>query len=229
MIRGESRLVAGVATAEERDDSRVPAEVEVLRHLRRVGFYGPLPADPLPHAPRAGPEKPAPEEKAAPEDALPEEALPEDALPEDAVSERALRAMARLLRRFHDAMASFPSSYGSPPYGLGGVTPHDVTFTAGLPRGLARPGRVVHASRMSDIAVTLLYWAPVRDPASRPPPQRPLDPGPRLAGFCDAYGLGALPRRAVLPLIRDHLAAGPRITTLAWLDAHWDELDVHLR
>ncbi|MGH8881433.1 MAG: hypothetical protein ACRD0P_29465, partial [Stackebrandtia sp.] len=75
----------------------------------------------------------------------------------------------------------------------------------------------------------LLHWAPVRDPAVRPAVLRSLDPGPRLAGFCDAYGLGAQPRRAVLPVIREHLRVSGDATALAWLDTHWDQLDAHLR
>lgn len=150
-------------------------------------------------------------------------------LPAEAGSERALRAMARLLRRFHDAVASFPSPYSRLPYGLGGVTPCDVVFVGGLPRRFARLPGLVPAPRVADVALTLVHWAPVREPVARPAVQRPLAAGPRLAGFCDAYGLGAQPRRAVLPVIREHLRESADASALAWLETHWDELDAYLR
>ncbi|MBX6386352.1 MAG: aminoglycoside phosphotransferase family protein [Microbispora sp.] len=144
---------------------------------------------------------------------------PTHPLPAYAVSDEALIALARLLRRFHDAAASFtppPGAVwedGSAPEGpaeLVGhcdVTPANVVFRAQPGTGLlpyalidfdlARP-----TTRLFDVVTTLRHWAPLADPLDRDPLQRPLDAAARVRLFCDAYGLPARDRLRLVETAR---------------------------
>lgn len=141
--------------------------------------------------------------------------VPTHPLPAYAVSDEALTAVARLLRRFHDAAASFtppPGAIwedGSAPEGpaeLVGhcdVTPANVVFrarpgTQPLPYALIDFDLARPTTRLFDVVTTLRHWAPLADPVDRDPLQRPLDAVARVRLFCDAYGL---PTRERLMLV----------------------------
>nr|WP_203978926.1 phosphotransferase [Planotetraspora silvatica] len=149
--------------------------------------------------------------------------VPARPLPGYAVSDATLVALAGLLRRFHDAAASFEPASGAvwedgsalddDPELVGhcDVTPANVVFReepspAGQARlvpyalidfDLARP-----TTRLFDVVTTLRHWAPIADPLDRDPLQRGLDVGARLRLFCDAYGLAPRDRLRLVETAR---------------------------
>jgi len=121
-----------------------------------------------------------------------------------------LRSVARLLRRYHDAMAGFvPPSGLVPDWGIPDlpdlpaldppepeelighqdVTPENVVFRRGEAVGLIDFDLVKPASRLLDVLNALVYWAPLADPDDRYPEMRDLDAAHRCRVFADAYGL----------------------------------------
>lgn len=146
--------------------------------------------------------------------------VPTRPLPHHAVSDESLVELARLLRRFHDAAASFTPppgaiwEVGSSPddepelIGHCDITPENVVFRedprasrlvpyALIDFDMARP-----TTRLFDVVTTLRHWAPIADPIDRDPLQRHLDVGARLRLFADAYGLGRRDRLRLLETAR---------------------------
>lgn len=175
----------------------------LLGHLQRVGFDG---------APRAlGIDDRGREILSW----LPGEA-PGRPLPAYAVTDQALVGVARLLRDYHDAAASFEpppgaawdtqaaSSLDGPPELIGhcDVTPENVVFRDGTPCALLDFDLARPVTRLFDVVTALWHWAPLNDPADRDPHQMRLAVGPRLRLFCQAYGLDEAHRRALLPAAR---------------------------
>lgn len=188
-----------------------PSVHALLRHLEAVGFDG---------APRV-----------LGVDDLGREILtfvegevPMRPLPGYAATDETLVELARLLRRFHDAAASFTPppgavwEIGSAPddapelIGHCDVTPDNVVFRepwaapgtsvrpvpyALIDFDLARP-----TTRLFDVLTTLRHWAPIDDPIDRDPLLREADVGARLRLFCDAYGLARRDRMRLLGLAR---------------------------
>ncbi|TLP56234.1 phosphotransferase [Microbispora triticiradicis] len=145
--------------------------------------------------------------------------VPARPLPAYAVSEAALTALALLLRRLHDAAASFGAppgatwEDGSEPEGspeLVGhcdVTPANVVFRdrpgAGpVPYALIDFDMARPTTRLFDVVTTLRHWAPLADPVDRDPAQRSLDAAARVRLFCDAYGLPAHDRLRLVETAR---------------------------
>jgi Ser/Thr protein kinase RdoA (MazF antagonist) len=122
-----------------------------------------------------------------------------------ALTDEALISVARLLRAFHDAVASFdPAPYvwpqAVPARFRDGMISHNdpnldnVVFESGtavalIDFDLASPGSAVW-----DVACAARLWAPLRDPADVPH-ARSLE---RLRLFCDAYELAARERGRVI-------------------------------
>ncbi|WP_131737654.1 phosphotransferase [Actinomadura roseirufa] len=133
-------------------------------------------------------------------------------LPGYAVTEEALAGVARLLRRYHEAVESFgvpadepwdreASNLDGAPEIIGhcDVTPENVVFRDGvvvalIDFDLARP-----TTRLYDVVTALRHWGPIADPADRDALLYRADVGRRLRVFCDAYGLDRDMRREVLP------------------------------
>ncbi|SEG56162.1 Phosphotransferase enzyme family protein [Thermomonospora echinospora] len=183
-----------------------PAVHGLLGHLERVGFEG---------APRF-----------LGIDELGREVLtwmpgetPGRPMREYAATEEALRGVARLLRRFHDAVSmyeappdapwdvAFTTNVDDPPELIGhcDVTPDNVVFRDGVPYGLIDFDLARPTTRLFDVVNTLRTWAPLADPADRDEVFARLDAdavGRRIRRFCDAYGLGREERRRVLPVAR---------------------------
>jgi hypothetical protein len=140
-----------------------------------------------------------------------------------ALTDEALVGVAQLLRRFHDAVASFDASrheweHRVPGRFCDGTISHNdpnldnVVFRDGravalIDFDLASPG-----SAAWDVACAARLWAPLRDPVDLPPalrdgtvaasPRRSLE---RLRLFVDAYGLPAGQRaRVVDALVAAH-------------------------
>ena len=175
----------------------------LLRHLERVGFDG---------APRAlGIDDQGREILSW----LPGEAALRP-LPRYAVTEEALAALGTLLRRFHDAAASYvpppdavwdtlvASNLDAAPELVGhcDVTTENVIFRGEVPYALIDFDLARPTTRLFDVVTTLRHWAPITDPADRDPLLRDADVGRRLAVFCAAYGLDRERRREVLPAAR---------------------------
>jgi hypothetical protein len=130
-----------------------------------------------------------------------------------ALTDAALVDVAELLRRFHDAVASFdPATYDWPtlvpaPYRTGIVSHNDpnldnVVFRSGhaaalIDFDLASPG-----SRLWDVALAARLWVPLRDPVDVPD-ERAGRAAERLRLFADAYGLSAWERRSLAPAARE--------------------------
>jgi len=163
-----------------------PAARAVLDHLERVGFDG---------APRfLGVDDRGREMLSF----VPGEAVVEP-YPAWALTDEALVSVADLLRRYHDAVASFDATGHSWPQPIpvafrGGLVSHNdpnldnVIFDAGravalIDFDLASPGSAVW-----DVACAARLWAPLRD-ESDVPEQLHGRPLARLRTFVDAYGL----------------------------------------
>ncbi|MFJ2033488.1 phosphotransferase [Streptosporangium sp. NPDC087985] len=131
-----------------------------------------------------------------------------------AVTDESLAALAALLRRFHDASASFVPPPGAvweagsnddaDPEVIGhcDITLDNVIFRDGLPAALIDFDMARPTTRLFDVVTTLRHWAPIADPLDLEPLRRDLAVGPRLRLFCDAYGLASRERRGLLDLAR---------------------------
>ncbi len=125
-----------------------------------------------------------------------------------ALTDEALVGVAELLRRFHDAVATFDASehrWASPvpPAFRGGIVSHNdpnldnVIFAGGqavalIDFDLAGPGSAVW-----DVACAARLWAPLRDERDAPPSLNGRELH-RLRLFLDAYGLPARDRPVVI-------------------------------
>lgn len=161
----------------------------LLRHLEKVGFEG---------APRyLGSDEQGREVLSYMDGQVP---LPP--YPAWAMTDGALSDLGRLLRRFHEATASFDltgisgwSGKWSDP--LGGTVvchndlfPENVVFRDGRPIALidfdmAAPGRALW-----DVAIAAQEWAPLNAPETRLNHPRHLDGVARLGLFARSYGVG---------------------------------------
>lgn len=128
--------------------------------------------------------------------------VPIPPFPSWAVTDEALRSIARLLRRYHEAASSFESGgeewaddLADPARGdflcHNDVCLENIVFRDGEAVGLldfdfAAPGR-----RLFDVAMTVRMCGPVRDPDNVGVPIGDHDPIHRLKVFCDAYVLGS--------------------------------------
>jgi Ser/Thr protein kinase RdoA (MazF antagonist) len=139
-------------------------------------------------------------------------------------SDAALVAVARLVRRYHDAVASFRPppgavwrfTVGAPRDGElichNDLGPWNVIFDGTRPVGLIDWDFAAPAPRIWDVAYALWRWAPLyNDPAFDAPAIR----GRRMRGFCDAYGMAE--RHELLAVVErrqrvrdDTLVAGGR-------------------
>ncbi|SDK33248.1 phosphotransferase [Nonomuraea jiangxiensis] len=123
--------------------------------------------------------------------------------------EERLASVGRLVRDYHDAVAGFvmpdgirpdqgvsrpPDLPPAPPYpaevmGHADYTPDNIVFRDGraaalIDFDLARP-----ASKVDEMYNTMLYWAPLGDPADADPLLREVDVPRRCRILADAYGM----------------------------------------
>jgi Phosphotransferase enzyme family len=133
--------------------------------------------------------------------------------PDWALTDEALVSVAALLRRYHDAVASFDGRGVEWPAPVpeafrGGLVSHNdpnldnVIFAGGravalIDFDLAGPG-----SRIWDVACAARLWAPLRDEADTPQELRGRTLA-RLRTFADAYGLPAQDRPRVVEAMVD--------------------------
>lgn len=129
--------------------------------------------------------------------------------------ESRLLSVARLLRRYDDAAATFgvpddpvlaiPSLPGLPDLPERGpailahmdITPENVVFVDGEARALIDFDLLQAAPRVDDVVNALLWWADFNDPVDRDPRMRDVDTPHRCGLFVHEYGLSRQ-ERAVL-------------------------------
>lgn len=130
----------------------------------------------------------------------------------------------RLLRRLHDASASFVPPHDAhwfadgvqvgfpadvpaePPADLVShfdVTPQNVVFRDGEPVALIDFDLAGPGSRLRDVVDTAMWWVPLFERNARNPAFQAVDAPSRLASFVEAYGLEAVSRKAFCELAID--------------------------
>ncbi|EMY32718.1 aminoglycoside phosphotransferase [Arthrobacter crystallopoietes BAB-32] len=144
--------------------------------------------------------------------------VPVEPLPEAATGVDVLRALARLIRRLHDAAqdwtppenAVFGSLPGPRPLGLEPLfarpelvshqdyCPGNVVFRSGLPAALIDFDLARPTTRVADVANALHWWAPLVHPVDRAPSLAGADIPARVRAFADAYGLDRQQRQALV-------------------------------
>jgi hypothetical protein len=176
-----------------------PATAALLEHLERAGFDG---------APRFLGRDEAGREMLS---YIPGRAAIEPVEPW-ALGDEALVSVARLLRRFHDAVAGFDPAGLTWPEAVparwrGGLVTHNdpnldnVVFADGAAAALIDFDLAGPGSAVWDVACAARLWAPLRDPVDAPH-ARSLE---RLRLFLDAYGLPARDRGSVIDaLVQAH-------------------------
>jgi phosphotransferase family enzyme len=164
--------------------------------------------------------------------------VPVPPYPAWALRDETLASVARLLRRYHEAVAGFDPAgrlwsteladpEGGPIAAHHDVCPENVVFRDGeavalLDFDFAGPG---HA--LGDVASTISMWAPLRDPRTVSADRASLDPFTRDRVFCDAYGVSAGEREGLLELwprmrrrgvafVRRHVEAGEPAIVEMW-------------
>lgn len=147
--------------------------------------------------------------------------VPREPLPAETAGEDVLAALARLIRRLHDAAQGWApppdAVWGVPRSGPGLPPPADgpaelvshrdycpgnVVFRDGLPAALIDFDLARPTTRLYDTANALYWWAPLYDPEDRAPAFATADIPRRAAVFADAYGMPAEQRRDLVPLAR---------------------------
>ncbi|MEO3813026.1 aminoglycoside phosphotransferase family protein [Sphaerisporangium sp. B11E5] len=151
--------------------------------------------------------------------------VPREPLPAGTAGDEVLVALARLVRRLHDAAEGWEpppdAVWGGIPPAPGGVPaadgkalivghrdycPGNVVFRDGLPAALIDFDLAKPTTRVTDIANALYYWAPLTDPADRPPAFAGLDVPRRVALFADGYGMSTRQRQALMPAAKAMVA-----------------------
>jgi hypothetical protein len=224
----ETRAVVRVGDSVRRPVTKSSDAVRaLLLHLEQVGFEG---------APRyLGSDREGREVLSYIDGEVP---LPP--YPARSMTDGALVDLGRLLRRFHDATASFDvtGSRAGPVTGpirsldlssANDLFPENVVFRDGrvivlIDFDMAAPGRPLW-----DVAIAAQEWAPLNAPEARRDHPRDLDGVARLRRFARAYGVESdratqlvdlifAERQHALAHIRSEIAAGNH----GWVD-HWRE------
>lgn len=146
--------------------------------------------------------------------------VPREPLPAETAGDDVLVALARLVRRLHEAAqgwvppadavwggipgsdtVSVPPVDGEPELvGHRDYFPGNVVFRDGLPAALIDFDLARPTTRLYDIANALYWWVPLADPRDRSPAFAGLDAARRTAVFADAYGMTARQREDLVPL-----------------------------
>jgi Ser/Thr protein kinase RdoA (MazF antagonist) len=164
--------------------------------------------------------------------------VPLPPFPAWSMTDEALASVARLLHRYHDAVAGFDGSRlawseemcdprGGPIVCHADICPENVVFRDGqavalLDFDFAAPGRPLW-----DVAATLGMWAPLREVQTRAAGMESCDPIARTRVFADAYGLTAAQRAELLDVVVDRrklrflerrAAAGEPLFVQMWIE-----------
>jgi hypothetical protein len=145
--------------------------------------------------------------------------VPDDPLPDDVTGVDVLVALARLIRRLHEAAqdwdppadACFGAIPGGTPPGVVPMfdvpelvshqdyCPGNVVFRDGLPAALIDFDLARPTTRVADVVNALHWWVPLMHPVDRAPALVAADVPARVRAFVDAYGLTAAQRAEVVP------------------------------
>ncbi|NUP03988.1 MAG: phosphotransferase [Nonomuraea sp.] len=132
--------------------------------------------------------------------------------------EKRLASVARLVREYHDAVAGFtvpedvvpgwgvtetPGMPPLPPYppelvGHMDYTPDNIVFRDGEAVALIDFDMAKPVTRVDELVNTMMYWAPLADPADADPPLKDVDVPRRCRIVADAYGMPELDRSRVV-------------------------------
>ena len=147
--------------------------------------------------------------------------VPDNPLPAEATTVAVLEALARLVRRLHDAVDGWvpppdarwgaipgtPDVSGLPPLMAApeivshqDYCPGNVVFRDGLPAALIDFDLARPTTRVLDAVNAVYWWVPLRPPEDRPPSLVDADVPARVRAFADAYGMTAEQRALVVPL-----------------------------
>jgi hypothetical protein len=142
--------------------------------------------------------------------------VPRSPIPAWAGSDAAMESVARLLRWLHDAAEGYVPPAGAvwhapaPPakwagrwVGHNDLVPDNVVFRDGAAVAFIDFDLCAPVDPLWDVAVALRHWLPARDEADLESAHSGILPGPRLALFCDAYGLSDQDRARVLEAVLD--------------------------
>ena len=137
--------------------------------------------------------------------------VPVPPYPAWALRDETLASVARLLRRYHEAVDGFDprgrtwstelaDPAGGPIAAHNDVCPENVVFRDGEAVGLLDFDFVAPGRALSDVASTISMWAPLRDPRTVSADRAALDPFTRARVFCDAYGVTAEEREELIQM-----------------------------
>ncbi|MFD6948629.1 aminoglycoside phosphotransferase [Nocardiopsis sp. TSRI0078] len=146
--------------------------------------------------------------------------VPREPLPAEAAGEDVLVALARLIRRLHEAAEGWippadavwggiPGSAATDRDPLGrepelvghrDYCPGNVVFRHGLPAALIDFDLARPTTRLYEIVNALYWWVPLLDPRDRAPAFAGLDAAHRVGVFVDAYGATERQRADLVPL-----------------------------
>jgi Ser/Thr protein kinase RdoA (MazF antagonist) len=146
--------------------------------------------------------------------------VPREPLAAEVAGEDVLMALARLVRRLHDAAQGWvppaDAIWGSNP-GTAGIPfvddeaelvghrdycPGNVVFRDGLPAALIDFDLARPTTRVYEIANALYWWAPLLHPRDRAPALADADIPQRVRVFADVYGMTRRQRRDLVPLAK---------------------------
>ena len=198
-----ARGVVRVGDTVRRPGMRVGVK-ELLLHLERVGFAG---------APRYL----GTDEKDRHVVSWVDGDVPVPPYPDWAMTETALVSLGRLLREYHEAVASFSpvaadwstewaDPHGGPTVCHNDLYPENAVFRDGVVVALidfdmAGPGRPLW-----DLAIAASEWAPLHAPSARPAAQQGLDAVRRVGLLAAAYGLAADRAEDLLDIVLEERA-----------------------
>jgi Phosphotransferase enzyme family len=146
--------------------------------------------------------------------------VPDNPLPPEATTAAVLEALARLVRRLHDAVDGWTPPDDARWGGIPGspdvadlpplVTvpelvshqdycPGNVVFRDGLPAALIDFDLARPTTRVLDAVNAVYWWVPLVPPEDRAPSLVEVDVPSRVRAFADAYGMTAAQREQVAP------------------------------
>jgi hypothetical protein len=144
--------------------------------------------------------------------------VPVEPLPDWATTDEVLAGLAGLIRRLHDAAATWQPPGDAVFGGIPGTSasraldgeselvshqdycPGNVVFRDGVPLGLIDFDLARPTTRVADCVNALYWWAPLLHPVDRAPALREAEVPRRVRLFADAYGMTAAQRHQVVPV-----------------------------
>jgi aminoglycoside phosphotransferase (APT) family kinase protein len=172
--------------------------------------------------------------------------VPREPLPPETAGDDVLVALAQLIRQLHDAAEGWTPPPGTEWGTIPGAVvassgdaelvshrdycPGNVVFRDGLPAAFIDFDLAKPTTKVADIANAVYWWAPLRDPADRPPAFATLDIPRRVRIFADAYGMTAAQRHELVldatdMIRRFHVNARTAAETDPVFRRWWDDGD----